>query len=149
MLEMRFSFLEREDSECERKWIVVGNEIGLIVLQMLGVEHNLYSKSHVTDMVLFPDLYQIGSCLLYLALREQCNAQVFHDQQIIRSYSECTLEEDDAFFDLTDHRICPPEITEDFWIIGCFQSRFFEILDSCREIVFDQGNIATQIQASR
>lgn len=149
VLQMRLSFFESEDSEREGEWIVVSNEIGLIVLQVFGVEHKLSSKSHVTNMVLFSDLCQIDTCFLYLPLREQCDAQIFHDQQVIRCYRECTLQEDNAFFHIADHRVCPAEIAENLWIIRSFQIRLFQILDGGREVVLDQRDIATQIQTSR
>lgn len=101
--------------------VIVSNEIRLIVLEKIGTKHReLYRKSHITHMALFPNTTQIFTGFFYFSLRQERNSEIFHDENIIWSYSEGTLEEDDSFFYIACHSVRPSEIAENFWIIGTF-----------------------------
>lgn len=101
--------------------VIVSNEIRLIVLEKVGTKHReLYRKSHITHMTLFPDTTQIFASFLYFSLGEEGDSEILHDEDIIWGYSESTLEEDDSFFYIACHSVRPSEITEHFRIIGTF-----------------------------
>lgn len=118
ILEMWHSFFEFENSYGERKMVVISNEIRLIIGYIVSAKHReLYRKSHIIHMTLFPYLTQILSSFLYFSLSEKRDTEILHDEHIIRSYRECSLEEDNSFFYITSHGIRPSEISEHFRII--------------------------------
>jgi hypothetical protein len=148
IFEMWYSFFELENSYSERKMVVISNEIRLIIGYIVSTKHReLYRKSHIIHVALFPYLAQIFPSFLYFSLSEKCDTEILHDEHIIRSYRECSLEEDDSFFYITGHGICPSEIPENFRIIWTLCIRLFEAIDSFLKIIANERHVTSEIQS--
>jgi len=118
ILQMRNTLFEFENPYSEREMVIISNEIRLIVGYIVSTKHReLYRKSHIIHMALFPYFAQVFTSFLYFSLCEQSHSEILHDEHIIRRYSEGSLEENNSFFDITSHRVCPSEIPENLRII--------------------------------
>lgn len=150
MLQMWYPLLEFQDADSQGKMVVISYEIRLIVLDKISTEHRaLDGKSHVAHMALLPYLAQVFTGFLDLALCQKRDAQVLHDEHIIRRDGQCSLEQDHPLFHISRHGIGPSEIPEDFRVIRAFGVGLLQVLYSCREIVSYQGHISPQIQSRR
>ncbi len=118
VFQVRNTFFELENSYSKGEMVIISNEVRLIVGYIVSTKHReLYRKSHIIHVALFSYFAQVFTSFLYFSLCEKGDSEILHNQHVIWRYGESPLEKNNSFFDITSHRICPSEISQNFRII--------------------------------